>query len=55
MFLCVPITVIAMIICSYFPNTRPIAVLLSGNGKVASATAAQEGRGEGYKDEPEFL
>lgn len=36
MFLCVPITVIAMIICSYFPTTRPIAVLLSGNGQIAS-------------------
>lgn len=36
MFLCVPITVIIMIICSYFPSTRPVAVLLSGNGKVAS-------------------
>ena len=36
MFLCVPITVIAMIICSYFPTTRPIAVLLSGNGRIAS-------------------
>ncbi len=34
MFLCVPITVIAMIICSHFPQTRPIAVLLSGNGKI---------------------
>jgi predicted PurR-regulated permease PerM len=36
MFLCVPITVIIMIACSYFPATRPIAILLSGNGKVAS-------------------
>lgn len=34
MFLCVPITVIAMIICSHFPQTRPIAVLLSGDGKI---------------------
>lgn len=34
MFLCVPITVIAMIICSHFPQTRPIAVLLSGNGQI---------------------
>lgn len=34
MFLCVPITVIIMIVCSYFPGTRPIAVLLSGNGRV---------------------
>jgi len=36
MFLCVPITVIIMIICSYFPTTRPLAILLSGNGKVVS-------------------
>ncbi|MDB4345708.1 AI-2E family transporter [bacterium] len=36
MFLCVPITVIIMIICSYFPATRPFAILLSGNGKVGS-------------------
>lgn len=36
MFLCVPITVILMIICSYFPATRPVAILLSGNGTVAS-------------------
>ncbi|MGB0408548.1 MAG: AI-2E family transporter [Opitutales bacterium] len=36
MFLCVPITVIIMIICSYFPSTHPVAVLLSGNGRVAS-------------------
>jgi predicted PurR-regulated permease PerM len=36
MFLCVPITVIMMIVCSYFPNTRPAAVLLSGNGRVGS-------------------
>ena len=34
MFLCVPITVIAMIICSHFPQTRAIAVLLSGNGQI---------------------
>ncbi len=34
MFLCVPITVIIMIICSYFPETRFVAVLLSSNGKV---------------------
>ncbi len=34
MFLCVPITVIAMIVCSHFEQTRPIAVLLSGNGKI---------------------
>ena len=35
MFLCVPITVIMVIISSYFPETRPIAVLLSGNGELS--------------------
>lgn len=35
MFLCVPITVIIVIICSYFPTTRPIAILLSGNGELS--------------------
>ncbi|MCH6255158.1 AI-2E family transporter [Puniceicoccaceae bacterium K14] len=37
MFLCVPITVIGMIICSHFPQTRPIAILLSSNGRLKSA------------------
>lgn len=41
MFLCVPITVIMMIVCSYFPSTRPAAVLLSGNGKVASGVSQE--------------
>jgi predicted PurR-regulated permease PerM len=36
MFLCVPITVIIMIVCSYFPATRPVAILLSGKGEVVS-------------------
>ncbi|MFO7821845.1 MAG: AI-2E family transporter [Lentisphaeria bacterium] len=35
MFLCVPITVVIMIIFSYFPETRPVAVLLSGKGDLA--------------------
>lgn len=34
MFLCVPITVIAVIILSHFPQTRTIAILLSGDGNV---------------------
>jgi predicted PurR-regulated permease PerM len=41
MFLCVPITVILMIVCSYFPDTRPIAVLLSGNGKVGNGLSKE--------------
>ena len=34
MFLCVPLTVIMMIVLSYFERTRPIAILLSGDGKI---------------------
>jgi len=34
MVLCVPITVISVIICSEFPVTRPIAILLSEKGKI---------------------
>ena len=37
MFLCVPITVIGMIIFSHFPATRPIAIMLSNDGKIAFA------------------
>lgn len=33
MFLCVPITVIIMIVCNQFEQTRPIAILLSGGNK----------------------
>jgi AI-2 transport protein TqsA len=35
MFLCVPITVVIVIIFSYFPETRPVAVLLSGTGELS--------------------
>ena len=34
MFLCVPITVIMMIVFAQFPQTRPIAIALSSDGKV---------------------
>lgn len=34
MFLCMPITVILMIIFTYFPQTRPIAILLSADGNI---------------------
>jgi hypothetical protein len=34
MFLCVPLTVITMIILSHFERTRPIAILLSGDGRL---------------------
>ena len=42
MFLCVPITVILMIIFSNFEKTRPIAVLLSSNGKIDKKLYTQQ-------------
>jgi len=42
MFLCVPITVIIMIVCSYFPQTRFVAVLLSGNGLVGNGRSGSD-------------
>ena len=41
MFLCVPITVIALIVLSHFPPTQPIAVLLSGSGTLKEAAAPE--------------
>ncbi|MBD8890659.1 AI-2E family transporter [Roseibium litorale] len=34
MVICVPLTVVLMIICSKFESTRPVAVLLSANGNI---------------------
>lgn len=34
MFLCVPITVVLMIVLAEFPQTRPVAILLSADGEV---------------------
>lgn len=34
MMLCVPMTAIAVIILSHFPQTRPLAVILSRNGRI---------------------
>lgn len=34
MVLCVPLTVVTMIFCAKFPNSRPVAVLLSANGNI---------------------
>jgi len=34
MFLCVPITVMLVIICAQFPQTRPVAILLSADGRI---------------------
>jgi len=36
MFLCVPIMVILMIIFSHLPQTRPLAILLSRDGKISA-------------------
>ncbi len=35
MFMCVPITVIVMIVFAHFPRTRGISILLSSNGRVS--------------------
>jgi AI-2 transport protein TqsA len=34
LFIGVPITAVFVIICSHFAQTRPIAILLSGDGKL---------------------
>lgn len=34
MVVCVPLTIVALIVCSKFETTRPIAVLLSANGQI---------------------
>lgn len=39
MFLCVPIMVILMIILSHFPKTRPVAILLSRDGRTTDSPA----------------
>jgi AI-2 transport protein TqsA len=40
MFLCVPLTVILMIAFAYFEKTRPIAIVLSGNGGIETLDSA---------------
>lgn len=40
MVLCVPLTVVILIICAKFPNSRPIAVLLSANGDIGDLPPA---------------
>jgi len=39
MFLAAPLTVMVMIILAQFPSTRPVAILLSGDGKPAEGVA----------------
>ncbi len=34
MFFCVPLMVICLIILSHFPRTRPVAILLTREGKL---------------------
>jgi hypothetical protein len=35
MFLCVPFLVISMIVFSHIPQTRPIAIILSRDGRIS--------------------
>lgn len=45
MVLCVPLTVIIMIVCAQFPGTRAIAVLLSEDGNLGDPIAADNNHG----------
>lgn len=38
MFLCVPLTVVMLIVFAHFDSTRPLAVLLSANGRIPEQT-----------------
>jgi AI-2 transport protein TqsA len=42
MFLAVPLTVMVMIVCSHVPALRPIAVLLSADGRLPDGVADEE-------------
>ncbi len=45
MFLCVPITVVMMIVLAGFPQTRPIAILLSATGRIDTPAHDSDGSG----------
>jgi AI-2 transport protein TqsA len=47
MFLCVPITVVMMIVLAEFPQTRPIAILLSATGRIETPEHNSGGSGTG--------
>jgi predicted PurR-regulated permease PerM len=49
MLMCVPLTAIVVIIFSYFPQTRPIAIALSRNGKIRGMAVAAADGGEAEK------
>ena len=49
MVLCVPLTVLIMIVCSKFEASRPIAVLLSANGAIADPPRIETARPRGYE------
>ncbi|MDR2693751.1 MAG: AI-2E family transporter [Chitinispirillales bacterium] len=46
MLMCVPLTAIVVIIFSYFPQTRPIAVVLSRNGNIIGVRAMEKAQKE---------
>ena len=43
MFLCVPIMVVVLIVLAHFDATRPVAVLLSADGRIPEPNAAGRG------------
>jgi len=42
MIICVPMMVIAMIIFAQFPQTRPLAIIISESGQIEDAHVAME-------------
>ena len=46
MFLCVPLTVMMMIVCSHFPQTRGFAALLSRDGRIVQTAKSGAGAAE---------
>ena len=54
MILCVPITVIMMIIFAQFPSTRPVAILLSENGELMTDLKVIHEAYEENEDEEEI-
>ena len=42
MFLCVPMTVIAMIVMAQFKVSRPIAIMLSSDGRIVDADSGAD-------------
>ncbi|MEP0451377.1 MAG: hypothetical protein ABJD57_00645, partial [Roseibium sp.] len=54
MVLCVPLTVVILIVCAKFERSRPIAVLLSANGDIGVFPETAESSERARGPEPEM-